>query len=195
MTEEIGEHHSRAFVDSAPIMEKAWANEAGLGWMGKNTNIINPNNGSFFFISVILTDLVFDHSAGRIEDICKGCKRCIQACPTGALDQPYQIDARKCISYLTIELKNNIPSEFKGMMEQWIFGCDICQDVCPWNRYSRPHSEPKFDPNSLLLSMMKEDWKSLNENKFMDLFLGSAVKRTGFNGLKRNIEYINNNSD
>ena len=187
---EIGEVGGRIFVDSAPVMDKAWAKKSGMGWMGKNTNIIHPKNGSFFFIAELILDLDL-LADGPIKDYCGTCTRCIDACPTDALIEPYKIDASKCISYLTIELKDAIlPHEFKGKMDNWAFGCDVCQDVCPWNRFSKPHNEPRFDPHTDLLAMTSNDWKDLTYEVFSELFKQSAVKRTKFEGLKRNIDFL-----
>jgi epoxyqueuosine reductase len=186
----IGEVGGRIFVDSAPVMDKAWAKKAGMGWMGKNTNIIHPKNGSFFFIAELILDLELQED-GPIKDYCGTCTRCIDACPTDALIEPYKIDASKCISYLTIELKDAIlPNEFNGKMDNWAFGCDVCQDVCPWNRFSKPHNEPRFNPHADLLAMTSNDWKELTQEVFSELFKLSAVKRTKFEGLKRNIDFL-----
>lgn len=188
--EEIGEVGGRVFVDSAPVMDKVWAQKSGLGWMGKNTNLIHPKHGSFFFIAELILDLELEPD-GPIKDYCGTCTKCIDACPTEAIVQPYVVDGSKCISYLTIELKDAIiPGEFKSQMENWMFGCDICQDVCPWNRFSKPHNEPKFHPHDNLLKMNKADWEDLTEEVFRELFKNSAVKRTKFNGLKRNIDFL-----
>jgi epoxyqueuosine reductase len=188
--EEIGEVGGRVFVDSAPVMDKVWAQKSGLGWMGKHTNIIHPKHGSFFFIAELILDidLVPD---GPIKDYCGTCTRCIDACPTDAIVAPYVVDGSKCISNLTIELKDEIlPKEFKGKMENWMFGCDICQDVCPWNRFSKPHNEPAFNPHKNLLHMNKSDWTDLTSEVFQSLFKNSAVKRTKYAGLKRNIDFL-----
>ena len=188
--DEIGEVGGRVFVDSAPVMDKAWAKKSGLGWVGKNSNIINPKNGSFFFIAELILDLELV-SDGPMKDYCGTCTRCIDACPTEAIVEPYVVDASKCISYLTIELKDHVlPNEFKGKMNDWMFGCDICQDVCPWNRFSKPHSEPKFNPHDQLLKMSKADWDDISQEIFSELFKNSAVKRTKFFGLKRNIDFL-----
>lgn len=187
--EEIGEVNGRVFVDSAPVLDKAWAKKSGLGWMGKNTNIIHPKEGSFFFIAEIILDLDLEHD-GPIKDYCGTCTKCIDACPTGAI-QPYMVDGSKCISYLTIELKDEIiPREFSAKMENWMFGCDICQDVCPWNRFAKKHNEPRLDPHENLLKMSKADWEDLTEDIFQEIFKKSAVKRTKFSGLKRNIKFL-----
>lgn len=189
--DEIGEVGGRVFVDSAPVMDKAWAKKSGLGWMGKNANIIHPKHGSFFFIAELILDLELEPD-GPIKDYCGTCTKCIDACPTDAIVQPYVVDGSKCISYLTIELKDAIiPSQFKSQMEDWMFGCDICQDVCPWNRFSVPNQEARFSPHENLLKMNKADWSDLTEEIFRDLFKNSAVKRTKFTGLKRNIGFLN----
>ena len=188
--EEIGEVGGRVFVDSAPVMDKVWAKKSGLGWIGKNSNLIHPKNGSFFFIAELILDLELEVD-GPMKDYCGTCTRCIDACPTDAIVEPYVVDGSKCISYLTIELKDQIlPNEFKGKMDNWMFGCDICQDVCPWNRFSKPHSEPKFNPHDQLLKMSKTDWHDLSEEIFRDVFKNSAVKRTKISGLKRNIDFL-----
>lgn len=185
----IGDIEGRAFVDSAPVMDKAWAKKSGMGWMGKNTNIINKNKGSFFFIAELITDLVLtpDH---LIKDYCGTCTKCIDACPTDALYAPYKLDASKCISYLTIELKEEIPASFNGQFENWTFGCDICQDVCPWNRFSKPHQHNDLHANENLMTMSKKEWFEITEEVFQQVFKKSAVKRTKFNGLKRNLNFI-----
>lgn len=187
---EIGEVDGRVFVDSAPVMDKAWAKKSGLGWIGKNSNLINPKEGSFFFIAELILDLELEPD-GPIKDYCGTCTKCIDACPTDAIATPYVVDGSKCISYLTIELKDDIiPNEFQGKMDNWMFGCDICQDVCPWNRFSKPHNEKAFTPHENLLHMNKSDWEDLTEEVFREVFRKSAVKRTKFKGLKRNIEFI-----
>jgi epoxyqueuosine reductase len=186
---EIGEVNGRIFVDSAPVMDKAWAAKSGLGWLGKNTNLISKKVGSFFFIAELIIDLELDYDA-PITDHCGSCNACIDACPTDALLQPYQIDGSKCISYLTIELKENIPTEFKGQMDNWIFGCDVCQTVCPWNRFAKPHNEPAFEPHEELLNLTKSEWQEMTTSVFDKVFKNSAVKRTKFDGLKRNIKFI-----
>ncbi len=187
---EIGDVAGRVFVDSAPVMDKAWARKSGLGWIGKNANLIHPKQGSFFFIAELILDLELTPD-GPMKDYCGTCTRCIDACPTEAIVQPYVVDGSKCISYLTIELKDAIlPGEFKGKMDNWMFGCDVCQDVCPWNRFSKPHTEVAFRPHDQLLHLTKGDWKDLSEEVFRDLFKNSAVKRTKFSGLKRNIQFL-----
>ena len=187
---EIGEVGGRVFVDSAPVMDKVWAKKSGLGWVGKNSNLIHPKHGSFFFIAELILDLELT-ADGPIKDYCGTCTRCIDACPTDAIVSPYIVDGSKCISYLTIELKDAIlPNEFKSKMDNWIFGCDVCQDVCPWNRFSKPTSEASFSPHENLLKMSKSDWTDLTEDVFRELFRNSAVKRTKFSGLKRNIDFL-----
>lgn len=188
--EEIGEVGGRVFVDSAPVMDKAWAKRSGLGWIGKNSNLIHPKHGSFFFIAELILDLELKPD-GPIKDYCGTCTRCIDACPTEAIVEPYVVDGSKCISYLTIELKDSmLPDQFKGKMDNWMFGCDVCQDVCPWNRFSKQHIEPKFMPNDRLLSLEKEEWLEISEEVFKELFRKSAVKRTKYQGLKRNINFL-----
>lgn len=190
LREHIGNIQGRAFVDSAPVMDKVWAKKAGLGWIGKNTNLIQPQNGSFFFIAELFVDLEISPD-GPIKDYCGTCTRCIDACPTDALSTPYVIDSRKCISYLTIELKDaDLPSAFKGKMENWAFGCDICQDVCPWNRFSKAHEEKAFEPHPEFLNLSAQDWEQLTEDTFNGLFGKSPLKRTKFNGMKRNIQFL-----
>lgn len=188
--EEIGEVGGRMFVDSAPVMDKAWAKRSGLGWMGKNTNIIHPKNGSFFFIAELILDLELEYD-GPMKDYCGTCTACIDHCPTDAIVEPYVVDGSKCISYLTIELKDELlPKEFQDKMDNWMFGCDVCQDVCPWNRFSKPHNTPEFNPHENLLRMSKADWHDLTEEVFRELFRKSAVKRTKFSGLSRNLRFL-----
>ena len=170
-------------------MDKVWASKSGLCWIGKNTNLISKKVGSFFFIAELIIDLELEYDPPT-TDHCGSCTSCLDACPTDALIAPYQIDASKCISYLTIELKEKIPSEFEGKMDQWAFGCDACQTVCPWNRFSEPHQVSEFKPNEKLMSMSKKDWEELTEEVFNDLFKNSAIKRTNFSGLKRNIKFL-----
>ena len=189
LQKEFGDINGRVFIDSAPIMEKAWAAKSGLGWIGKNTNLISQKVGSFYFLAEIIVDLEFEYDT-PVTDHCGSCTACIDSCPTGALVKPYEIDASKCISYLTIELKDEIPSEFNGKMDNWAFGCDVCQDVCPWNRFSRKHNEPLFNPNQEMTKMGKKEWEELTEETFEVIFKNSAVKRTKYKGLKRNISFI-----
>lgn len=187
--EEIGEVHGRAFVDSAPVLDKAWAVKSGLGWMGKHSNVLTQKVGSFYFIAELIIDLELDYDT-PVTDHCGSCTACIDACPTKAIVEPYVVDGSKCISYFTIELKDNIPSEFKGKFDDWMFGCDVCQDVCPWNRFSKSHNEPLFNPHPELLTMTKKDWGEITEETFRKVFNKSAVKRTKFSGLKRNIGFL-----
>jgi len=191
ITEEIGEVSGRAFTDSAPVLDKAWAAKSGLGWVGKHTLLLTQQVGSFYFVGELIIDLELEYDSPT-TDHCGTCTKCIDACPTQAITEPYVVDGSKCISYFTIELKDKIPTEFKGKFDDWIFGCDICQDVCPWNRFSKVHSEPLFNPHPELLSMTKKDWEEITEEVFKDLFKKSAVKRTKFEGLKRNIEFLSN---
>lgn len=190
INENIGEVGGRCFVDSAPVMDKAWAQKSGLGWRGKNSNLISKEAGSFFFLAELIIDLELAYDTPFTTDHCGTCTRCIDACPTDAIVAPYIVDGSKCISYLTIELKNEIPTEFKGKMENWMFGCDICQDVCPWNRFSTQHQEPAFEPALELLQLKKEELIEITEDVFRQIFKKSAVKRTKFNGLKRNIDFL-----
>ena len=187
--QEIGEVQGRVFVDSAPVMDKAWAAKSGLGWIGKNTNLISKKAGSFFFIAELILDLELEHDLPA-TDHCGSCTACIDACPTDALIAPYQIDGSKCISYVTIELKNEIPTDFQGKMDNWAFGCDVCQTVCPWNRFATPHSEPAFNPPDELLSLSKNEWEEMTQEVFSVIFKNSAIKRTKYEGLKRNIKFL-----
>ena len=186
---EIGDVSGRAFVDSAPVLDKAWAAKSGLGWIGKNSNLITQKTGSFYFIAELIVDLELDYDYAT-TDHCGTCTACIDACPTEAIVSPYVVDGSKCISYYTIELKDNLPQEMKGKFNDWMFGCDICQDVCPWNRFSKPHKEPLFQPNSEVLSFTKKDWEEITEDTFKKVFANSAVKRTKLNGLRRNIDFL-----
>jgi len=187
--QEIGDVHGRAFVDSAPVLDKAWAARSGLGWMGKHTNLLTKQLGSFYFIAELIIDLELEYD-GPVTDHCGSCTACIDACPTEAIVEPYVVDGSKCISYFTIELKNEIPGEFAGSFDNWMFGCDVCQDVCPWNRFSKSHSEPLFNPKPELLQMSKKEWEEITEEVFQKIFQRSAVKRAGFKGLARNINYL-----
>ena len=187
--DEIGEVHGRAFVDSAPVLDKAWAAKSGLGWIGKHSNLLTQQVGSFYFIAELIIDLDLEYDQAT-TDHCGTCTACIDACPTEAITEPYVVDGGKCISYFTIELKENIPSEFKNQFDDWMFGCDICQDVCPWNRFSKAHSEPLFNPHPELLDMSKKDWEEITKDTFNKVFKKSAVKRTKFEGLQRNITFL-----
>ncbi|CAH0994206.1 Epoxyqueuosine reductase [Emticicia aquatica] len=191
ISEEIGEVNGRIFVDSAPVMDKVWAKKSGIGWVGKHTNLITREIGSFFFIGEIICDLVLQPD-GAIKDYCGTCTRCVDACPTDAITEPYVVDGSKCISYFTIELKEAISEDVKGKFENWIFGCDICQDVCPWNRFSKPHSTPEFTQNTDLQQFTKNDWEEITEEIFQEIFKRSAVKRTKLEGLRRNIAFVKN---
>lgn len=188
LQQEIGDVQGRAFVDSAPVMERAWAQRSGTGWIGKNSLLLNKQMGSFFFLAELIIDLDLEYDSPT-KDYCGTCTACIDACPTDAIPEPYVVDGSKCISYFTIELKEAIPQEVKGKFENWIFGCDICQDVCPWNRFSKPHTEPRFQPHADLNGVSKKEWTEITEEVFQTLFKKSAVKRTKFEGLKRNIEF------
>lgn len=194
MQEEIGEIDGRYFTDSAPVLDKAWAARSGLGWIGKHTLMLSKQKGSFFFIAEIICDLELEYD-GPATDHCGTCTACIDACPTGAIVSEKVVDANKCISYLTIELRNEIPSIMDGKFEDWVFGCDICQDVCPWNRFSKPHQEPLFHPHPDLLSMNKDDWLRLDEDRYRELFRKSAVKRAKYSGLIRNIKFVSGKKD
>jgi epoxyqueuosine reductase len=187
--DEIGSVSGRAFVDSAPVLDKAWAAKSGLGWIGKNSNLITQKVGSFYFIAELIVDLEleYDHAT---TDHCGTCTACIDSCPTDAIVAPYVVDGSKCISYFTIELKDNLPIEMKGKFDDWAFGCDVCQDVCPWNKFSKPHNEPLFNASPELLSYTKKDWEELTEDTFNQVFKNSGVKRTKLEGFKRNIQFL-----
>lgn len=187
--ENIGEVNGRAFVDSAPVLDKAWAAKSGLGWIGKHSNLLTQQVGSFYFIAELIVDLELEYDSST-TDHCGICTKCIDACPTHAIIEPYVVDGSKCISYLTIELKDNIPTAFQDKMDDWMFGCDVCQDVCPWNRFSKPHNEPLFNPHPELLELTKKDWDEITEDTFKKVFKKSAVKRTKFSGLKKNIDFL-----
>ncbi len=190
MQEQVGAVEGRVFVDSAPVLERDWARRSGLGWIGRNAMLIHPGAGSFFFLSELIVDLELPPD-GPIKNYCGTCTRCIEACPTGAISgSAPHVDGSKCISYFTIELREAIPLDYKGKFDDWIFGCDVCQDVCPWNRFSTPHGEPDFLPHHSLLEMTKEDWQQLEEETFRQVFKKSAVKRTKYTGLRRNIDFV-----
>lgn len=185
----IGEVSGRAFVDSAPVLDKAWAAKSGLGWIGKNSNLLTQKVGSFYFIAELIIDLELEYD-NATTDHCGSCTACIDACPTEAIVAPYIVDGSKCISYFTIELKENIPQDMKGKFDDWAFGCDVCQDVCPWNKFSKAHKEPLFNPNPELLSMSKKDWKEITEETFRAVFKNSPLKRAKFQGIRRNIDFL-----
>ena len=190
INEKIGEVHGRCFVDSAPVLERDWARRSGVGWIGKNTLLINPKKGSYFFLAELILDLELDYDS-PMKDFCGTCTRCIDACPTDAIsEEGFVLDGSKCISYFTIELKESIPEAYKGQFENWAFGCDICQEVCPWNRFSSEHNEPAFEPHEDLLKMEKREWEEITEEVFRKVFKRSAVKRTKYSGLKRNIDFL-----
>ena len=188
--ENIGAVNGRFFTDSAPIMERAWATKSGIGWQGKNSLLLQKNKGSFFFLAELIINLELDYDIPFHTNHCGTCTRCIDACPTQAILPNNTIDGSKCISYFTIELKNEIPREMHGKFSDTIFGCDICQEVCPWNNFSLPHKETLFEPHSDLLTLTKNDWKNLTNEVFSKLFKKSAIKRTKFSGLKRNIAFL-----
>ena len=187
--DEIGEVNGRAFVDSAPVLDRAWAKKSGLGWIGKNSNLIHPKAGSFFFIAELILDLELAYDA-PMKDYCGTCTRCMDACPTSAIIAPQVVDGSKCISYFTIELKENIPVQYKGGFDNWMFGCDVCQDVCPWNRFSKPHQDEALKPNADLIAMNQNDWEEITEDVFKKVFHDSPLQRAGFDGVKRNIEFV-----
>jgi epoxyqueuosine reductase len=189
MRAEWGDVAGRVYVDSAPIMERAWAERSGLGWIGKHSLLLNKNEGSYFFLAEMMLDLELEPD-GPVTDHCGSCTRCLDACPTGAIVKPYVVDGSKCISYFTIELRGAIPEPVGAHMDQWMFGCDICQEVCPWNRHASPTTEPRFAPHPRLLDMTQSDWVDLTEDVFREVFKDSAVKRTGLVGLKRNISLL-----
>ena len=193
LQEEVGEFGFRVFVDSAPVLEKAWARKSGLGWVGKNANLITKKHGSFYFLAEIICDLDLNYDSAT-TDHCGSCRKCIDACPTQAIVSDKIVDGSKCISYATIELKNEIPDYFEGKMDDWMFGCDVCQDVCPWNRFSAPTLQEKFAPNFQKLNFRKNEWKELTQELFSEIFKKSAVKRTKFSGLMRNINLLNDHS-
>ena len=190
--QEIGEVSGRCFVDSAPILERAWAEKAGLGWNGKHSLLIQKQQGSFFFLAELIVDLELEYDQPTNTNHCGSCTKCIDACPTEAILPNNTIDGSKCISYFTIELKDNIPTDFKNKMDDWMFGCDICQDVCPWNRFSHPHQETKFKPIEGLLTMSSDNWLEMEETTFKARFKQSPLLRSKLNGIKRNIEYLKN---
>jgi epoxyqueuosine reductase len=186
---EIGEVSGRAFVDSAPVLDKAWAAKSGLGWIGKNSNLITQKTGSFYFIAELIVDLDLAYDTAT-TDHCGSCTACIDACPTEAIVSPYVVDGSKCISYFTIELKDNLPQEMKGKFDDWMFGCDVCQDVCPWNRFSKPHNEPLFQASPEIVKYSKSDWEEITHDTFQQVFKNSALKRSKFEGVLRNINFL-----
>lgn len=189
LREKIGNINGRVFVDSAPVMERAWAARSGLGWIGKNSLLLNKQHGSYFFLAELILDLPLEVD-GPTRDYCGSCTACMDACPTDAIPEPYVVNGSACIAYYTIELKEAIPDSVRGKFKNWIFGCDICQDVCPWNRFSTPHQEPRFDPSDALKSLREADWREMTEDVFNKVFAGSAVQRTGYQGLVRNIQFV-----
>ena len=196
INQHIGQIDGQGFVDSAPVLERTWANKSGLGWIGKNGNLINKQAGSFFFIATLICDLELEPDPTFKTDHCGTCTRCIDACPTDAIIDNKKIDASKCISYLTIELKDQlIPDDFEGKMDNWLFGCDVCQDVCPWNRFSKPHTEQAFTAHKEILNLSSQEWEALEESTFNTLFKHSPLKRSKWKGLHRNIQFINKTKD
>ncbi len=187
--ENIGDVNGRAFVDSAPVLDRAWAKKSGLGWIGKNGNLINPKSGSFYFIAELIVDLELPTDA-PIRDYCGTCTRCIDACPTQAIISPKVVDGSKCISYFTIELKEQIPASYKGKFDNWAFGCDTCQDVCPWNRFSKPTKEKDFIPNDERLSWARSEWEEITEDVFKKVFKDSPISRAGFEKIKDNLKLL-----
>jgi epoxyqueuosine reductase len=189
MNKQIGEIHGRAFVDSAPVLERAWAAKSGLGWIGKNAQLLRPQNGSFFFLAELIVDIELDADI-PIKDYCGSCTRCLDACPTQAIIGPKLVDGSKCISYFTIELKEAMPVEMQDKLDGWMFGCDVCQDVCPWNSFSLPHKTKEMQPNPALMNMTKRDWEEITEDVFKKTFKDSPLQRAGYNGIKRNLNCL-----
>lgn len=193
LKEQIGDIHGRGFVDSAPVLERAWAQKAGLGWIGKNGNLITKQQGSWFFIATLIIDAALEYDNAFVKDYCGSCTKCIDSCPTDAILPDKVIDGSKCISYFTIELKDAlIPENMRGRFNDWMFGCDICQDVCPWNRFSKPHDEIKFTPLAGVFNFTTADWEEMTEENFKMIFKNSPIKRTKFQGIKRNLKFIQN---
>ncbi len=188
LEEKVGMIEGRVFVDSAPILEKTWAAKSGLGWIGKHSNFVTRQQGSFFFLAEIILDLELEYDS-PVSDFCGTCTRCIDACPTEAILPNKVLDASKCISYLTIELRDAIPEQFNGTSNGWVFGCDICQDVCPWNRFSKTHNEPRFLINELMMNKTDNDWSEMSEEVFKELYHHSPIKRTRLEGMKRNVRW------
>lgn len=194
--EEIGKVHGRGFVDSAPVLERSWAQRSGLGWIGKNGNLLTKQSGSFFFIATLITDLDLEYDDPFAKDFCGNCTRCIEACPTDAILPGKVINGSQCISYFTIELKDMlIPRELKGKFDNWAFGCDICQDVCPWNRFSKPHEEPEFTPIPAVLNLAANEWETMTEETFKKLFRDSPISRAKWQGMQRNLKFIDTNNN
>jgi len=192
ISDEIGEVNGRGFVDSAPVLERSWAQRSGVGWLGKNGNLINKQSGSFFFIATLITDLGLQYDDPFARDFCGSCTKCIDACPTEAILPDKVVDGSKCISYFTIELKEMlIPEEMKGRFDNWAFGCDTCQDVCPWNRFSKPTAEPDFTPLPEVLNLTSKEWEAMTEETFKKIFRDSAISRTKWKGMQRNIKFLN----
>jgi len=189
INEQIGEIHGRAFVDSAPVLDRAWAAKSGLGWIGKNAMLIRPQKGSYYFLAELIVDIELEPD-GPIKDYCGSCTRCMDACPTQAIIGPKIVDGSKCISYFTIELKEAMPAEMENKLDGWMFGCDVCQDVCPWNRFSKPHSTGEMQANPSVINMTKKDWEEITEDIFKNIFKGSPLQRTGYKGIKRNLNYL-----
>lgn len=189
---EIGDINGRCFVDSAPVLERPWAVKSGIGWIGKHSLLINKTQGSFFFLAEIILDVELKYDAEMTSNHCGTCTACIDACPTNAIVENKVVDGSKCISYFTIELKDAIPADYQNKFQDWMFGCDICQDVCPWNRFSIQHKEEKFNPKNNLLDKTRKEWTEITEDVFNEIFKKSAVKRTKFEGLKRNIAFLGN---
>jgi epoxyqueuosine reductase len=195
LKQHIGDFNGRGFVDSAPVLERTWANKSGLGWIGKNGNLINKSAGSFFFIATLIIDVELEYDVPYTQDFCGTCTRCIDACPTDAIIDNKTVDGSKCISYFTIELKDMlIPDEMKGKFDNWMFGCDVCQDVCPWNRFATPHNEKRFSPISEVLNLSSSQWEELTEESFKTIFAKSPLKRSKFQGIKRNLQFIKSNA-
>lgn len=191
LQESIGKINGRGFIDSAPVLERAWAEKSGLGWVGKSGNLINKQNGSFFFIATLITDLELEYDDPFVKDFCGSCTKCIDACPTEAILPERVVDGSKCISYFTIELKDEIiPESMSGKFQNWIFGCDVCQDVCPWNRFSTKHEEAGFEPLPEVLNFSTKDWEELTEEAFKKIFMNSPLNRAKFSGIKRNLKFI-----
>lgn len=194
LKKQIGDFNGRGFVDSAPVLERAWAVKSGLGWVGKNGNLINKNSGSFFFIATLIIDVELDYDNPFVKDYCGTCTKCIDSCPTEAILPNKVVDGSKCISYFTIELKEAlIPTEMQGRFDNWMFGCDVCQDVCPWNRFAKPHNELQFTPIPEILNFTTSQWEELTEEQFKIIFKNSPLKRTKFSGIKRNLKFISSN--